>query len=131
MKVEGGLFLGGAVFYAIIAVIYSVMSGDVIGTTALALTGGLSLIIGFYVWATGRRIGVRPEDRLDAEVEEADSDYGFFSPHSWWPLPVAVGTWLTFMGLVFATWIVVLGITVLLISVFGWLFEYQRGDFVQ
>ena len=131
MKVEGGLFLGGAVFYAIIAVIYSVMSGDVIGTTALALTGGLLLIIGFYVWATGRRIGVRPEDRLDAEVEEADSDYGFFSPHSWWPLPVAVGTWLTFMGLVFATWIVVLGITVLLISVFGWLFEYQRGDFVQ
>ncbi len=131
MKVEGGLFLGGAVFYAIIAVIYSVMSGDVIGTTALALTGGLSLIIGFYVWATGRRIGVRPEDRLDAEVEEADSDYGFFSPHSWWPLPVAVGTWLTFLGLVFATWIVVLGITVLLISVFGWLFEYQRGDFVQ
>lgn len=131
MKVEGGLFLGGAVFYAIIAVIYSVMSGDVVGTTALALTGGLSLIIGFYVWATGRRIGVRPEDRLDAEVEEADADYGFFSPHSWWPLPVAVGTWLTFMGLVFATWIVVLGITVLLISVFGWLFEYQRGDFVQ
>lgn len=131
MKIEGGLFIGGAVFYAVIAWIYSAMSGDVIGTTVLALTGGLSVIIGFYVLATGKRIGQRPEDRLDAEIEEADAEYGFFSPHSWWPLPVAVGAWLTFLGLIFATWIVVLGITVLLIAVTGWLFEYQRGDFIQ
>ncbi len=131
MKIEGGLFIGGAVFYAVIAWISSAMSGDVIGTTVLALTGGLSVIIGFYVLATGKRIGQRPEDRLDAEIEEADAEYGFFSPHSWWPLPVAVGAWLTFLGLIFATWIVVLGITVLLIAVTGWLFEYQRGDFIQ
>ncbi|MFM1787103.1 MAG: hypothetical protein RL228_1053 [Actinomycetota bacterium] len=131
MKIEGGLFIGGAVFYAVIAWIYSAMSGDVIGTTVLALTGGLAVIIGFYVLATGKRIGQRPEDRLDAEIEEADAEYGFFSPHSWWPLPVAVGAWLTFLGLIFATWIVVLGITVLLIAVTGWLFEYQRGDFIQ
>jgi energy-converting hydrogenase Eha subunit A len=131
MKIEGGLFMSGAVFYAVIAWIYSAMSGDVIGTTVLALTGGLAVIIGFYILATGKRIGPRPEDRLDAEIEEADADYGFFSPHSWWPLPVAVGAWLTFLGLIFATWIVVLGITVLLIAVAGWLFEYQRGDFVQ
>ncbi len=131
MKIEGGLFIGGAVFYAVIAWIYSAMSGDVIGTTVLALTGGLAVIIGFYVLATGKRIGQRPEDRLDADIEEADAEYGFFSPHSWWPLPVAVGAWLTFLGLIFATWIVVLGITVLLIAVTGWLFEYQRGDFIQ
>ncbi len=131
MKIEGGLFIGGAVFYAVIAWIYSAMSGDVIGTTVLTLTGGLAVIIGFYVLATGKRIGQRPEDRLDADIEEADAEYGFFSPHSWWPLPVAVGAWLTFLGLIFATWIVVLGITVLLIAVTGWLFEYQRGDFIQ
>jgi len=131
MKIEGGLFVGGAVFYALIAWIYSVMTGDVIGTTVLALTCGLAVIIGFYVLATGKRIGTRPEDRADGNIEEADSDYGFFSPHSWWPLPVAIGAWLTFIGLIFATWIVVLGIVVLLTSVFGWLFEYHRGDFVQ
>jgi hypothetical protein len=131
MKIEGGLFMSGAIFYFIISYIYWIMSEEVVGTTALALTGGLALIIGFYVLATGKRIGIRPEDRLDAEIEEADADYGFFSPHSWWPLPVAAGAWMTFMGLIFATWIVVLGITVLLIAVAGWLFEYQRGDFVQ
>ena len=131
MKIEGGLFMGGAIFYAVVAWIYNFMSGDVIGTTVLALNGGLAVIIGFYVLATGKRIGIRPEDRFDAEIEEADANYGFFSPHSWWPLPVAIGAWLTFLGLIFATWIVVLGVCVLLTSVFGWLFEYQRGDFAQ
>ncbi len=129
MKIESGMFIGGAVFYAVIALIYSYMSGDVVGTTVLALTGGLAAIIGFYVRVTGKHVGVRPEDRLDGEIDEADPNYGFFSPHSWWPLPVAVGAWVTFLGLVFATWLMVFGVTILLLSVFGWLFEYHRGPF--
>ena len=130
MKIEGGLFLGGAVFYVALAVIYSVVSGDVIGTTVLALMGAFALIIGFYVLFTGKRVGDRPEDRLDAEIDEADPNYGFFSPHSWWPLPVAAGAAITFLGLIFATWIMVIGVTMLLVAVFGWLFEYYRGEFV-
>lgn len=129
MKVEGWLFTGAAGFYAVIALIYSKMTGDVIGTTALALTAGLSIIIGTYTLFTGKRVGIRPEDRLDAEIEDADADYGFFSPHSWWPLPVAAGAAITFLGLIFATWIIVFGATLLLWGVFGWLFEYQRGEF--
>ena len=129
MKVEGWLFTGAASFYAVIAVIYSKMTGDVIGTTALALTAGLTIIIGTYTLFTGKRVGIRPEDRLDAEIADADADYGFFSPHSWWPLPVAGGAALTFLGLIFATWIIVFGVTLLLWGVFGWLFEYQRGEF--
>lgn len=129
MKTEGWLFVGAAAFYGAIALIYSYMTGDVIGTTVLALNGGLALIIGTYVLFTGKRVGVRPEDRLDGRIEEADADYGFFSPHSWWPLPVAAGAATTFVGLIFATWIMVLGVTLLLWGVFGWLFEYQRGDF--
>ena len=130
MKIEGGLFAGGAVFYVAISIIYSVVSGDVVGTTVLALNGGLALIIGFYVLFTGKRIGTRPEDRLDANIDEADPNDGFFSPHSWWPLPVAAGSAITFVGFVFATWLMVIGVTVLLVAVFGWLFEYYRGDFV-
>lgn len=129
MKIEGGLFLGGSALYFLVAVIYSVMSGDVVGTTVLALNGGLALIIGTYILLTGKRVGVRPEDREDADITEADPDYGFFSPHSWWPLPVAAGAALTFLGLIFAVWISILGVTLLLWAVFGWLFEYQRGDF--
>ena len=131
MKIEGGLFVGGAFFYFVITAIYAYVAGDVIGTTVLLLTGGLSIIIGSYILFTGKRVGTRPEDRLDAEIAEADSEYGFFSPHSWWPLPVAAGAAMTFTGLAFANWIIVLGLTVLLVSVFGWLFEYHRGDFTE
>ena len=130
MKIEGGLFLGGSLFYVTLSVIYSVVSGDVIGTTVLALMGAFALIIGFYVLFTGKRVGARPEDRLDADIDEADPNYGFFSPHSWWPLPVAAGAAITFLGLIFATWIMVIGVTMLLVAVFGWLFEYYRGEFV-
>ena len=77
--------VGGAAFYAIVAAAYWFLTYEVVGTTALALTGGLSFLIGFYVLFTGKRVGVRPEDRLDGEQFEADVDYGFFPPHSWWP----------------------------------------------
>lgn len=131
MKIEGGLFLGGAVFYFVIAAIYGVMTGDLLGITVIGLTGGLSLIIGSYVLFTGKRVGVRPEDRQDAEIDEADPNYGFFSPHSWWPLPVAFFTSVTFAGLIFAVWLLVIGVVGLLISVAGWLFEYETGAFAE
>ena len=130
MKIESGMFIGFAIFYILVGFVYNIVTGDVVGTTVISLTGGLAVIIGFYLRVTGKRVGVRPEDR-DAEIDEADSSYGFFSPHSWWPLPVAVGAWVVFMGLVFATWLLVFGVFILLLSVFGWLFEYHRGDFAE
>lgn len=129
MKIEGGLFVGGAVFYFVVAAIYNFAAADPIGTTVLALTGGLSAIIGSYVLFTGKRIGARPEDRLDGEIAEADAQYGFYSPHSWWPLIVGSAIAVVFLGLVFAVWLLVLGVVFLVIAVSGWLFEYQTGYF--
>ncbi|MEZ5115499.1 MAG: cytochrome c oxidase subunit 4 [Candidatus Nanopelagicales bacterium] len=129
MKIEGGLFVGGTVFYLLTATVYWFWSGDVIGTTVLALTGGLAFLVAFYVLATSRRVYPRPEDRLDAEVEDADPEYGFYSPHSWWPLVTAFGAGLTVLGLIFAAWLVVLGASVVVLALVGWLFEYYRGDF--
>ena len=126
MKIEGGLFMSGAIFYFIISYIYWIMSEEVVGTTALALTGGLALIIGFYVLATGKRIGIRPEDRLDAEIEEADADYGFFSPHSWWPLPTGMSAVAVGLGLIIGWWFTLIAVTALVISVIGWVTEYEK-----
>ena len=52
MIVGGKLFAYGTVLYIGLAIIYWFMSGDVIGTTALALTGGLAFLIAFYVLFT-------------------------------------------------------------------------------
>ena len=128
MKIEGWLFVLGTVFYAVVAVVYWFMTGEVVGTTVLALTAGLAAIIGFYILFTGSRVGVRPEDRLDADIDEADPDYGFFSPHSWWPMPIGIGAMLTAFGLVFAVWLLLLGIGVIMFGVIGMVFEYEGQD---
>jgi Cytochrome c oxidase subunit IV len=129
VKIEGRIFGLGAIFFILIAAIYWVVSYDPIGTTALAMSGGLALLVAFYTLYTAKRVNPRPEDRGDAEIDEADPEYGFFSPHSWWPLAVGFSTFLITLGLIFAVWVIVLGVALLLMALVGWLFEYYRGDF--
>jgi ABC-type antimicrobial peptide transport system permease subunit len=131
MKVEGLLFALGSAFFLLVAGIYFYVSRDPIGTTALTLCGGLAFLIAFYALYTAKRVHPRPEDRLDAEIDEADPEYGFFSPHSWWPLAVAFSTFLVVLGLIFAVWVIVLGVSLLMLGLVGWVFEYYRGDFAQ
>ncbi len=119
----------GAVFYAFVAGVYWYFSRDVVGTTALALTGALAFLVAFYSLYTAKRVYPRPEDRLDAEVDEADPEYGFFSPNSWWPLVLGFSTMVIVFGLIFAVWLIVLGAFILLIALIGWMFEYYRGAF--
>ena len=119
----------GAVFYAFVAGVYWYFSRDVVGTTALALTGALAFLVAFYSLYTAKRVYPRPEDRLDAEVDEADPEYGFFSPNSWWPLVLGFSTMVIVFGLIFAVWLIVLGVFILLIALIGWMFEYYRGAF--
>jgi hypothetical protein len=128
MKVEGLLFASGVAFFGAVSVIYWVFSEEPAGTTALAFTGGLALLVGYYVLFTGRRVGVRPEDRNDGDIEEAAGEYGFFSPHSWWPLPTALAAAVTGMGLIFGWWLVFLGVTALGLAIIGFVFEYYRGE---
>ncbi len=128
MKIEGMLFAAGTVFYALVAVIYFLLSREPVGTTALALTAGLAFLVGFYVLFTGRRVGERPEDRVDAEVAEGAGELGFFSPHSWWPLPLAAGAAVFTLGLTFGFWLSYIGFTILGLSVIGLVFEYYRGE---
>ncbi|MDP4676126.1 MAG: cytochrome c oxidase subunit 4 [Candidatus Nanopelagicales bacterium] len=129
MKIEGWIFGVGAIFYFVVAGAYWFFSRDEIGTTALVMTGALAFLVAFYVLYTAKRVYPRPEDRDDAEIDEADPEYGFFSPHSWWPLPVAFGAMLTALGLIFAVWLIVLGVALLMFAIIGWLFEYYRGEF--
>ncbi|HEY9412662.1 MAG TPA: cytochrome c oxidase subunit 4 [Jiangellaceae bacterium] len=129
MKVESLVFIVLAVFFAIVTPIYWIMSKDPTGTTALVLTFGLGAMIAFYFSLLSRRLGPRPEDREDGEIEELAGEYGFYSPHSWWPLACASSAAVVFLGLVFAWFIVIIGIALAAISVIGMVFEYYRGDF--
>ena len=129
MKVSGFLMAGGAAFYGLIAVVYWFVTQELVGSTALALTGALAFLIGYYLLFTSRRVGTRPEDNPVANIEDADPDYGFFSPHSWWPIAVALSVGITVIGLAFAVRILLLGVVMLMGTLIGFVFEYYRGPF--
>jgi len=126
MKFTWKMFLYIALFYAIVTVVYWQMAHEVVGITALSLSTGLAFIIGYYFWFTDRRLGAQPQDRLEAEIHEGAGELGHFSPGSWWPLAIASTTIITGLGLILGWWMVMIGASLLLVSVFGLSFEYSR-----
>ena len=129
MRIGGRLFASGAIFYGVIATVYWFMTGDQIGTTVIALTAGLAFLVSFYTIFTAKRVGTLPEDVQHAEISDADTNYGFFSPHSWWPFIIGFSTFIFVLGFVFARWMMVLGVATILFGAFGLLNEYYRGNF--
>jgi hypothetical protein len=127
MKIEGYVFAFIAVFLVPVTIIYWVLSQDPTGTTCLALSIGLTFMVGYYLLFTARRMEARPEDRPDADISEGSGEVGFFPPHSWWPIALAASFSVTMIGLVFGPFLVLMGLMVLTISTLGLLFEYYVG----
>ena len=127
MKTNWMLFAGLSIFYVIITIVYWQVDGEALGITGLLLSAGLAGMVGFYVWFTQKRIGTTlPEDNKSAEIADGAGELGFFSPHSWWPLPTgffAIGTGL---GLIIGWWFTLIAVTGLIICVVGWVTEYEK-----
>ncbi|CAB4533117.1 Cytochrome c oxidase subunit IV, actinobacteria [actinobacterium SCGC AAA044-D11] len=127
MKTGWLLFGGLAVFYAIMTVIYWLVGGEAVGITAIALSGGLAALIGFYLWFTNKRLGnVLPEDNTEGEIADSAGELGFYSPHSWWPLPVAFCMVTAGVGLLVGWWLTLIAVGGLLISILGFVLEYEK-----
>ena len=129
MKVEGYLFLGCAVFFAVADLVYWNLSHDPTGTTALALSVALAFLIGFYVIFTGRRLPPRPEDSKQGEIYQGTGELGFFSPHSWWPLFVSLAAAVSALGVALGWWLFFMGGPMLILATIGFVFEYYRGHY--
>jgi len=134
------------VFFAFLAAVYTVWSVidfngtpeairrasaiEWAGTLTLALVAILSALIAFYLGRThAAQGGELPEDRLNANIDDGDAEQGFFSPWSWWPIMLAFGAALLFLGLAVGVWIAAIGAAVTGISLVGWMYEYYRGNF--
>ena len=129
MKVEGGLFIGCAVFFAGADIVYWYFSHDPTGTAALAFAVGLAFLTGFYVLFTGRRLPKRPEDDLAGEIEQGTGELGFFSPHSWWPLFLGFAAATVALGFAIGWWLFLIGMLFTVFAAIGFVFEYYRGNF--
>ena len=132
MRAAGRLFAGLALFFAFLGVVYWWLADEPAGTAALIFTGALGFLIAFYLLFTARRVEPLPEDDAEGDIAEGAGVQGFFSPHSWWPLPVGLGSATVTLGLVFLMWwMIILGLIITLVGVSGLLFEYYQGEFAR
>ncbi|MET4925104.1 cytochrome c oxidase subunit 4 [Streptomyces sp. PSRA5] len=128
MKVQGWMFLWLSLFILVVAAVYGVWSKEPVGTTALFLAFGLSLMIGFYLAFTARRVDAMAQDNKQADVADEAGEVGFFSPHSWQPLSLAIGGALAFLSIAIGWWLLFFSFPILLIGLWGWVFEYYSGE---
>jgi hypothetical protein len=127
VKANWQLFSGLGVFYAFLAVAYWYVGGEAVGITGMTLAACLSGMVGFYVWFTQKRIGViMPFDNELGEIEDGAGELGFYSPYSWWPLPVALSAIAMGLGLIIGWWLTVIALVALVVSVIGWVTEYEK-----
>ncbi|ABM14357.1 MULTISPECIES: cytochrome c oxidase subunit 4 [Mycolicibacterium] len=135
MHIEARLFEFLTAFFALSTVVYAVLTDlfarggiEWAGTTALALTTGLTLITGTFFRFVARRLDTRPEDYEDAEIADGAGELGFFSPHSWWPVMIALAGSVTAVGMaLWLPWLIVAGVCFILTTVAGLVFEYHWG----
>ncbi|HUO38174.1 MAG TPA: cytochrome c oxidase subunit 4 [Mycobacterium sp.] len=123
-----GFFILAAVLYGVLTAVFANGGEEWAGTTALALTAGLALIVATFFRFVARRIDTRPEDYEGAEISDGAGELGFFSPHSWWPILVALSGSVAAVGIaLWLPWLIAAGVAFILTSVAGLVFEYYIG----
>ena len=135
MRIEARLFEIITGFFVLTAIVYGALTAvfepgglEWAGTTALVLSAGLSLIIGTFFRFVARRLDTRPEDYEDADIADGAGELGFFAPHSWWPILIALAFSVAAVGAaLWLPWLIAAGIVMVLGAVSGLVFEYYVG----
>ena len=135
MKAEAWIFGVCTIFLVVVTPAYWLITsagdtgGDWTGTSALTMTGLLTLMVWIYLGFHARKMDARPEDRLDAEIADGAGELGFFPPYSWWPLWAAATLGVMVFGLAMAAWwLFIIGGVLGALATCGMVFEYYRGE---
>ena len=150
MRVNANIFWLLTAFFALVATAYTVwvlldnantpegsptltaQGVEWVGSIALGLGAVMSGFLAFYITITKRaQRGEIPEDIPTADIDDGDPEVGHFSPWSWWPMVLAAGLALMFLGFAVGIWITFLGAPIVLLGVVGWQYEYYRGNFAR
>ena len=138
MKTTRDLLWILAGFYAVVTVAYvwwTAVAGERgiewVGAVAFALMFAFSAFIAWYLGLENKPFKVKllPEDRLDAEISDADEELGFFAPQSLWPIMLAGVIGLIFLSIAFGWWPAFFFAPFLLIALGGWVYEFYRGRY--
>ncbi len=137
MPLNTKLFLWLAVFFLFFSVVYPTwifLSGSPIewvGTLAIPLTMIMFLLLGGFLYINLRRQagGVLPEDNLVADVDDGDTDLGYFLPWSWWPMFAGAAGGVLMLAMSVGVWLALFSLGLVLITFIGWFFEPVRGAY--
>ena len=135
MRAEAVIFAICTVFLVLITPAYWFITsagdtgGDWTGTSALAMTTLLTLMVTFYLGFHAKKMEPRPEDRKDAEIADGAGELGFFPPYSWWPLWAALTLGTIVFGVAMtAWWLAIIGGVLGAVATSGLVYEYYRGE---
>ena len=125
-------------YFVVLAIIYTVWAlidtneVEWVGSIAIALSAGLSGFIAYYLQLVKKNQGGDlPEDRLDADIDDGDPELGHFSPWSWWPITLAGGLAVVFLGVSVGIWVAMYAVPLVLVALVGWVYEHYRGNFAR
>jgi hypothetical protein len=127
----GGFFLAADITYTIWnLLVYG--KPEFVGTVGLTLSSVLAFFLAFYIHRSWKAQGGElPEDSLYANIDDGDPEMGHFSPWSWWPVLLSASCALVFLGVAIGFWICAVGLALVVVSLFGWVYEYYRGYFAR
>lgn len=127
MRVEWKITAAIAAVLAPWTAVYWIASYEPAGTAALVVTVVSLLFLAVYLAVQSRQVGLRPEDRADATLEESADEIGFFPSASVWPVTIAVAAMVIGYGLVFTQWIALPGVALLVFALAGLAVEAHRS----
>jgi len=134
MRTNARLFWILTVFYILADAGYIISSTsaygklEVIGSAAIAMLVFMAGFIAFYLQKTARVQGPVPEDRLDANIEDGDTEIGFFAPWSWWPFFLGLFGAMAFTSLAVGWWMFIIALPLAFVAIIGFVFEHSRGQ---
>ncbi len=137
MPINTKLFLWLAVFFLFFSVVYptwNYIAGSPIewvGTLAIPLTMVMFLLLGGFLYINLRRQagGTLPEDSLVADVDDGDTEMGFYLPWSWWPFFAGAAGGVAMLAMSVGIWLALFSLGLVLITFIGWFFEPVRGAY--
>lgn len=134
MKASERVFGVVGVFCFVMAAIYGFWTNaaapdgvEYVGVVGLGLGGVLGFMIAWYLNITHKKLPPAPEDDPLGDIDQIQGDYGFFTPHSWQPLWLALAAAVFFLGLAVGVWVMAVGVLISIPALIGWTYEHWRG----
>ncbi len=127
LPTETKLFGSIGACYVVIAVIYGFTAEEAAGFVMLLLGGAFALTVAGFTWFSVRSVQ-HDVELAEHELPDEPPDHGdLYLPHtSIWPLGIALGAAITFVGIAVGWWVILPGVALLVHSLIG--FAAQSRD---